>query len=232
MSTHPPPLPLTLQTWHAEREAFAQVGPCGDQTMLLPFSAGRIALVVIDVTGHGPARARLCVLVADAITTSLRYNSSPANALVAADAQLRESGDEHPYAVAFVAVADPRNGLVRYASAGHDCAFVLDDRGGLRHLAQTAPMLGIPLALQAYDAFLRLGADETLVIATDGIAESRPPGTVDFFAADGTARAVRRSLQNGSDPARATLDAACNHACGTQINDAAIVVANIRRGRS
>jgi serine phosphatase RsbU (regulator of sigma subunit) len=226
-----PPLPPSLRTWHAERAAFAQAGPCGDQTLLLPFSAERIALVVIDVTGHGPARARLSALLADAIATSLRYSSSPANALVAADARLREGDDEHPYAIAFVAVVDPRNGLVRYASAGHDCAFVLDDRGKLRHLAPTAPMLGIPLALQICDAFLCLDADETLVAATDGITESRPPGTLDFFAADGTGCAVMRSLQNGSDPAYATLDAAYNHARGTQIDDAAIVVANIGRSR-
>jgi serine phosphatase RsbU (regulator of sigma subunit) len=223
----PPPAPA-MRTWLAERAVYAQGGPCGDRAFVLPFSAGRTAIVVIDVAAHGSARAQLSSAVAETIASSLRRDASPAAALGRAHAWLRSADDEYPYAVAFVALVNPVQRTVLYASAGHDCAFALDDDGRIRHLAPTAPMLGIPLAVHACDALFSLGPAETLVIATDGIADSRPAGTVEFFGVAGAARAVTRSLRAGADPALATLDAARIHADGRQHDDVAVVVARVQ----
>jgi serine phosphatase RsbU (regulator of sigma subunit) len=136
---------------------------CGDVASLLPLSSGRTAIVVIDVAGHGTARAPLSTALAEVVTASLRRDGSPALAINCADQLLLASGDESPYAVAFVALVNPVFRTVVYASAGHDVAFTLADDGRIRHLAQTAPMLGLPLTNNACDAVFVLDPRETLL---------------------------------------------------------------------
>ena len=134
--------PSAIQTWHGVRPANGDDGPCGDRVLVLPLSSGHAAIIVIDVAGHGAARAPLSAVIADEIIASLLADASPALALGTADARLREFDDESPYAVAFVALVHPSLRTVVYASAGHDVAFTLADDGRIRILAPTAPMLG------------------------------------------------------------------------------------------
>jgi serine phosphatase RsbU (regulator of sigma subunit) len=223
------PAPSIIRTWHVVRSAYAHGGRCGDVAFALLLSSGCTAIVVIDVAGHGAARAPLSSAIADAITAALLSDASPGAALGCADERLRTFDDESPYAVAFVALVHPALRTVVYASAGHDVAFALADDGRVRQLAPTVPMLGIPVAVRVRDGAFALGATETLVIVTDGVADSRPAGSNHFFGAERTARAVARSLRAGGDPARAVLDAACAHAHGRQADDIAIAVTRVER---
>jgi hypothetical protein len=200
---------------------------CGDLAVALPLISGRTAIILIDIAGHGAGRASLASVIADEIVTALIHDASPASALDRANQLLRTVDDESPYAVAFVALLHPVLRTVVYASAGHDVAFTLADDGRVRHLMQTAPMLGIPLANNACDAVFVLGPTETLVIATDGISDSRPAGSDQLFGAIGTVRAVTRSLREGCDPAQAVLEAARAHKGGRQADDVAVLIARL-----
>jgi len=220
-------VPSTIRTWHGVRAVNGRDGPGGDRVFVLPLSSGRSAIAVIDVAGHGMARAPLSSVIAGTIIASLLRNASPAMALGCADERLRTFDDELPNAVAFVALVHPILRTVVYASAGHDVAFTIADDGHTRDLASTTPMLGIPLTVHACDAVFTLAPLETLVIATDGVSDSRPTGSRNFFGVCGIARTVVRSLHNGSDPAWAVLQAACTHAHGTQADDYGVVVARI-----
>lgn len=221
------PAPSIVRTWHVVRAAHAHNGPCGDLAVTLPLRSGHTAIVVIDVAGHGATRAGMSSAIADAITAALLRDASPAVALGCADERLRTFDDESPYAVAFVALVHPVLRTVVYASAGHDVAFRRADDGRLRHIVPTAPMLGIPLAINSCDAVFVIDPTETLVVATDGASDSRPVGSNRFFGAEGTARAVAGSMRDGDDPARAVLEAACAHAGGHQPDDVAVVVVRI-----
>jgi serine phosphatase RsbU (regulator of sigma subunit) len=202
---------------------------CGDQAIVLPLSSGRTAIIVIDIAGHGAGRAVLASVVADEIVRALIHDASPSSALDQADQLLRTVDDETPYAVAFVALVHPVLRTVVYASAGHDVAFTLADDGSIRHLMQTAPMLGIPLANHACDAVFALEATETLVIVTDGISDSHRAGSDDFFGAIRTALAVKRSRIDGLDPSQAILEAARAHEGGIQTDDVAALVIRLPR---
>jgi outer membrane lipoprotein-sorting protein len=79
-------------------------------------------------------------------------------------------------------------------------------------------MLGIPLPYHACDAAFVLDPGETLVAVTDGVGDSRAPGSDRFFGAAGTALAVAGSLRRGNDPATAVLDAAAAHR-GARLGD-------------
>jgi hypothetical protein len=200
---------------------------CGDAVLTLALTSGRRAVVVLDVAGHGRVRAPLSAAVAEAICASLRIDGSPSAALEAADARLRTLEDDLPYAIAFVAVIHPATRTVVYASAGHDVAFTLAGNGRIRHLAPTAPMLGIPLAYRACDATFVLDPSETLVVVTDGVSDSRPAGSDRFFGAAGTAYAVARSLRCGDDPAQAVLAAAEIHRGERLTDDAGAVTVSL-----
>jgi serine phosphatase RsbU (regulator of sigma subunit) len=197
---------------------------CGDLAVTLPLSSGRTAIIVLDIAGHGAGRASLSSAIADEILTALVDDASPASAIDRADHLLRTVDDDTPYAVAFVALIHPILRTVVYASAGHDVAFTLADDGRIRHLMQTASMLGIPLANHACDAVFTLDATETLVIVTDGISDSHRAGSDDFFGATRTALAVTRSRIDGTDPSQAILEAACAHEGGVQVDDDAALV--------
>ena len=201
---------------------------CGDMVFVLPLDSGRKAIVVIDIAGHGLARAPLSSAIAEAISEALRGDASPSVALQGADELLQTFEDESPYAVAFVAVVHPAVRTVVYASAGHDVAFTLADDGRIRHLMPTAPMLGIPLRNHACDATFVLDPTETLVVATDGVGDSRPTGSDHFFGAGAAARAVARSLRSGSDPARTVLEAAYAHGGDYLADDAGAIIVRLR----
>jgi serine phosphatase RsbU (regulator of sigma subunit) len=194
-----------------------------------PLDSENAAIVVVDAAGHGRARAPLSSAISDAIAGALLGGASPAAALVCADDRLRTFADESPYAVVFATVINASRTVV-YASAGHDLAFALRDDGCIHHLAPTAPMLGIPLAFRARNAAIALGTFETLVVATDGIADSRPAGSSDFFGAARAALVVERSLREGDDPARAMLDAAWAHGGARQADDIGVIVARAGAG--
>jgi hypothetical protein len=200
---------------------------CGDVAVTFALNSGRRAVVVLDVAGHGRARAPLAAVVAEAICASLWIDGSPAAALEAADERLRTLDDDVPYAVAFVAVIHPVTRTVVYASAGHDVAFTLTGHGRTRDLAPTAPMLGIPLRYRACNATFVLDPCETLVVVTDGISDSRPAGSNRFFGAAGTACAVARALRCGDDPAQAVLDAAERHRGERLADDAGAVTVGL-----
>ena len=200
---------------------------CGDVVFALPLDTDRTALVVIDIAGHGAARAPLSSVLADTIAVALRRGASPSGALAAADERLRTFDDASPYAVGFIAIVHPALRTVVYASAGHDVAFTLAEDGRTRPLLPTAPMLGIPLPNCACDALFELEPNEMLVIATDGVGDSRPSGSDDFFGSAGVARALAHSRRTGDHPARAVLEAAFAHAGGRQTDDAAVMVARV-----
>jgi phosphoserine phosphatase RsbU/P len=193
---------------------------------VLPLDAARTAIVVVDVAGHGAARAPLSSAISDVIVTALLRGASPAEAFGFVNSLLRACADDVPYAVAFAAVVNVLMRTVVYASAGHDVAFTLDDGGHRRHLGATAPMLGIPITCHPCDAVFVLEPTESLVVVTDGVSDSRRSQSTDFFGIDRTARAIERSLRVGSDPALSVLDAACTFA-GGQADDIAVVVARV-----
>ena len=201
---------------------------CGDLTVTLPLSSGHTAIIVLDIAGHGASRASLSSVIADEIISALIQDESPALALDRADQLLRAVDDETPYAIAFVALVHPTLRTVVYASAGHDVAFTLGDDGSIRHLAPTAPMLGIPLANHACNAVFVLDATATLVIVTDGISDSHLAGSQDFFGATRTALAVTRSRIEGTDPSQAILEAARAHEGGVQADDDAALVVRLQ----
>jgi phosphoserine phosphatase RsbU/P len=143
---------------------------------------------------------------------------------LANDALCRENGDESHMLTAFLAILDPKAGLMSYASAGHEPPIVCHARGGCEELATG----GLPLGMipgEQYGQFSRkLDPGDIVVAVTDGITEARD-STCDLF---GKARLVEFVEQHRNEPpgqiAAGLLDSATAHAGGRLQDDAALVV--------
>ncbi|MET9323366.1 SpoIIE family protein phosphatase [Streptomyces sp. NPDC003038] len=143
----------------------------GDWYDVINLPAGRIALVVGDVMGHGvPAAAAMGRL---RITTKAlaRHDREPGDLLTELDGCAQEAGIE--LATCLYIVYDPTSGRARIASAGHPPPLVLRPDGAVETIED---VLGVPLGVGG-GAFrtteIELPDKAILALYTDGLIETR-----------------------------------------------------------
>jgi serine phosphatase RsbU (regulator of sigma subunit) len=129
--------------------------------------------MVADVSGKGIEAAVDTALVKYTIRTLFSSETDPGRILNGFGALYAKSVDNpETFVVLFLAVLDLREGRVRYASAGHEPAWAIVGNE-VAGLAPTGPIVGIePLPhYETHELFLNAG--DVLVVATDGLTESR-----------------------------------------------------------
>lgn len=141
----------------------------GDWFDLVALRPDRLAIALVDVSGHGAGAAVFALKTKHLVLAALRDGLGPAAALGWVAAQLGDTG-EH-FLTGIVAEIDVEAGSVRYANAGHPPPLLLAG-GELTELGPTGPLLG-PLPGLWADAWAKLGAGATLVVYSDGLVEAR-----------------------------------------------------------
>ncbi len=102
----------------------------GDCYDLFATRSGEIALVVVDIAGHGATEGILALRCKEMLRMALTSGATPGEALETTAEILGDMGEE-VFLTAFVAAIDTADGTVRYANAGHPPAYVVgDDVGG------------------------------------------------------------------------------------------------------
>jgi sigma-B regulation protein RsbU (phosphoserine phosphatase) len=142
----------------------------GDCYDLFTTRDGHVALVVVDIAGHGATEGILALRCKEMLRTALTSGSAPGDALSTTAEVLGDMGDE-VFLTAFVAVIDTTDGRVRYANAGHPPAYVVRD-SEVVPLEPTGPLVGL-LAPGWETASVSLEAGDNLCAYTDGIIETR-----------------------------------------------------------
>jgi serine phosphatase RsbU (regulator of sigma subunit) len=113
---------------------------------------------------------------------------------------------------------------LRYSSAGHDTARILDPDGSSRRLEANGPLLGVLAQPEFGEAQLALEPGGHLVVVTDGVVESRPPGTLEFFGAERALCSVAKAVHAQADPAGVLIADVLRHTGGVPADDAAALV--------
>jgi signal transduction histidine kinase/serine phosphatase RsbU (regulator of sigma subunit)/DNA-binding response OmpR family regulator len=131
-----------------------------------------IALVIGDVVGRGVHAASTMGQLRNAVRAYVHEGYTPAQTLARVDRLLHAIGGG--FATLFCALADLRDGSVRYASAGHPPPLVVAADGSTGWLAGgLAPPIGAARNLTFHDAETEVPGGAALVLYTDGLVERR-----------------------------------------------------------
>ncbi|GAA4674917.1 hypothetical protein GCM10023215_03350 [Pseudonocardia yuanmonensis] len=149
---------------------YSQAG--GDWYDLLPLDGTRVALVIGDVVGHGPAAAAVMGQLRSALAGHLLDGRSPAAALERLDrfaAHVPGSAGSTCACLTF----DWSDGVLRWSSAGHPPVLLLDGDGSRFLAGGEGTVLGTPARPPRPEGVEVLGAGTSLVLYTDGLVETR-----------------------------------------------------------
>jgi serine phosphatase RsbU (regulator of sigma subunit) len=142
----------------------------GDCYDVVRVSASQLALVVVDISGHGAVPGILALRCRELLRAALRNDFDPGACVQWARQQLDDLGDE-TFLSAFVAVADLATGGLRYANAGHPPA-LLCGKSEAVELMPTGPIVG-PIDGSWRTGHTQLATGDTLAIYTDGLIDVR-----------------------------------------------------------
>jgi PAS domain S-box-containing protein len=145
----------------------------GDWYDVVELDAQRVAIVVGDVVGQGPAAAAVMGQLRSALAASLLQGCRPAEALELLD----RFAARLPGALASTAacvVVDREAGTVTWARAGHPPPLLITpDGAGVLDGAGAGPVLGADRAQPYSEATGPLAPGATLLLYTDGLVERR-----------------------------------------------------------
>ncbi|QKW09694.1 SpoIIE family protein phosphatase [Streptomyces sp. NA04227] len=143
----------------------------GDWYDVIPLSAGRVALVIGDVMGHGLSEAATMGRLRTAVRTLADLELPPDEIMAHLNDVVGGLGEDS-FATCLYALYDPTSRSCSFTSAGHPPPAVLHPDGSLRFLPNTPnPPLGA--ADPPFEtAELPLPDESLLVFYTDGLVES------------------------------------------------------------
>jgi serine phosphatase RsbU (regulator of sigma subunit) len=167
----PTVLPAGFAVHYEPASGTLEVG--GDWYDVVDLPGGRYGVVVGDVVGRGLPAAAVMGQLRSAIRALLLESHSPAHVLGALD-RFAELVPGASCSTVFCAVVDPAEGIMRYSSAGHVPAILVDADGTSRFLTAAG---SLPLAV--VDDLVRPERDvvlppgSTVLLYTDGLVERR-----------------------------------------------------------
>jgi CHASE3 domain sensor protein len=192
-------------------------GDCYDVQLISPHL---LAVVVLDISGHGAGPAITALRSKELARAALRSRMEPGQAFGWIQRQLGDLGDE--FLTAFLAVIDTVSGRLRYASAGHPPALLVHDQR-VAELGPTGPLLAwFPAEWRTVEAVLDPGG--RLVAYTDGLIEARA-GDRSFYGQERLADVVAGASSGSADALlAATLGDLRTFRPGRVADDVTIVV--------
>ena len=189
----------------------ASVG--GDFYDLIRLPGRRACVIMGDVSGKGVEAASVSAAVKTALGAYAWEGLAPARMVRALNEFLLGFSRLETFATLFVGIIDLEAGTLRYCSAGHPPAMLID--AGAREISVLDVQSGVVGAFHdiAYqDGVTSLEVGDALLLYTDGTTEARDPSGA-FFGEEGLREAAMRE-STGEKPfegfaARllATLDA-------------------------
>jgi phosphoserine phosphatase RsbU/P len=175
----------------------------GDYYDFLDFGAGRLGLVLADISGKGMSAALLMA--------NLQANLRGQYALALEDVPrllrsvnhlfYRNTETSH-YATMFFAIYDDASRRLRYVNCGHNPPILIRVDGEVERLTATATVLGLFEEWDCTVAECELAPGDVLVIYTDGISEAGPNEDEEF----GEERLIATSRKHRQQSAGEILD--------------------------
>ncbi len=144
----------------------------GDFYDAMTLPGGRAAFILGDVCGHGRQALARTAFVRYTLRAYLEGGMEPRLALQVAGTVM----DDHmggEFATVLVAIHDPAQGTLTYASAGHPAPLVAGPARPEAIVAASAPPVGLGLRTGLRQTVLPLPPGSVVCLYTDGLAEAR-----------------------------------------------------------
>lgn len=166
---HVPQLQIGTAYLSATREA--ALG--GDLFDVYRIDEHRTLLLVADISGKGLYAAVETAQVKYSIRMLVQEDPDPGSVMQKFNATYPKSAeDSTSFVSVFVGILDRRTGIMRYANAGHGPVYVRRATA-VEQLQVTGPLIGVRADATFSSAAISIGADDLLVLATDGLTEAR-----------------------------------------------------------
>ena len=147
----------------------------GDFYDFIELNDGRIAIVAGDVTDKGVPAALVMASTRSIIRAEAERLVSPSKVMERANDLLFPDIPAHMFVTCLYAVLDPRTGKIVFANAGHNLPYVRTEDGVVEYRATGMP-LGLMPGSKYDEKEATLGAGETMLLHSDGLAEAHSAG--------------------------------------------------------
>lgn len=175
----------------------------GDYFDFLDLGAGRIALVLADVSGKGmPAALMMASLQAAMRTHCTTGLGDLAATMRQVNRLVYESTAPQHFATLFLAEYDDASRRLRYVNCGHNPPILLKRDGSVARLTATACVLGIFPRWECAIEEVVLDAGDLLAIYTDGVTEATNEQGDDF----GEERLIAALCQHGEHSSAQSIE--------------------------
>lgn len=199
----------------------------GDYYDFLEFGAGKVGLILADISGKGMSAALLMA--------NLQANLRGQYALALEDFPrlvrsvnylFYKNTETSNYATMFFSIYDDQEQVLHYVNCGHNAPILVRANGEVERLEATATVLGLFEQWDCNVADIRLAPGDVLVIYTDGISEASEGEDADEFGEDRLSSAVRAQRnQSAAQMLDAIVAQVQAFSKGYQADDMTLIVA-------
>jgi sigma-B regulation protein RsbU (phosphoserine phosphatase) len=155
-------------------EAAREVGGDFFDVFRLRSHAGRLAIVIADVTGKGIAAALLMAFARPLLHSAIDNTAAPVAALDRTNRILAQERGSALFITALCAILELRTGRLRVANAGHEPPLIVPAADGpIRWLSDSGPLLGAFSELDLTECVTDLDEGDLVVLYTDGVTDAR-----------------------------------------------------------
>jgi phosphoserine phosphatase RsbU/P len=157
----------------------------GDYYDFLEFGAGRLGIVLADISGKGISGALLMANLQASLRGqyALALDDVP-RLLRSVNSLFHKNTEPDHYATMFFSLYDDATRTLRYVNCGHNPPVLLRKTGVVERLEATATVLGLFEQWECTVAERQLVPGDVLLIYTDGISEAAPRQDAEEFGED------------------------------------------------
>jgi serine phosphatase RsbU (regulator of sigma subunit) len=188
----------------------------------------RVALVCVDVAGHGMASGLVLAALRSGFTLLRDSLHDPAAVLQRLHALVAETSRRRMLVTVSVVLVDRTNGHAIIASAGNPPVFIRRVDSTVETINLYAPPLGVRLPVEIPQRRIDVHRGDVIVLHSDGIYETRSPNE-DVYGLDRIASIIRDRGDGSAEALRDALlaDVAAFRGSGEQDDDVTLVICRL-----